>query len=253
VTDIAHSERKASLELLRELRLKAHEARREQRKLRIAFRGRPDLLARLEAAAKDGRKQIRLIRSLIRQFYPDDKPRPITLPESPHKFAVEEATGPPRLAADKRQRRSATGAPKSAPKGDVVSSDKPSLATNQLSVEPAEAATDLGWFDANPTRRYRVRGNWAIRRRGKDVFLRTPITSAPRYATDSEAGAEAVWWVSAYPHLSPEVRATMAKSAQTKRGPATLVTGPNYDPAKQRPGILQKELPQWQRLERGSS
>jgi hypothetical protein len=117
VTDIAHSERKASLELLRELRLKAHEARRELRVLRIAFRGRADLLARLEAAA------IRLIRSLIRQHYPDDQPRPITLPESPHKFAVEEATGPP----DKRQRRSVTGAPKSAPKGNVVSSDKPTL------------------------------------------------------------------------------------------------------------------------------
>jgi hypothetical protein len=112
VTDIAHSDRKASLERLRELR-------RELRKLRIACRGRADLLARLEVLAK------RLIRSLIRRA-PNDT-RPITLPESPAKFAVEEATGPPRLASDKRQRRSVTGAPKSAPKGNVVSSDKPTL------------------------------------------------------------------------------------------------------------------------------
>jgi hypothetical protein len=156
VTDIAHSDRKASLDLLRELRLKAHEAHRGLRKLRIACRGRADLLVRL----------VRLIRSLIRQFYPDDKPRPITLPESPHKFAVEEATGPPRPPSDKRQRRSVTGAPKSAPKGNVVSSDKPTL----------------------------------------------PRSSA-----------------------AAQQRRDYTRTSPIKRGP-------NYSPAKQQPGILQKEI-----------
>jgi hypothetical protein len=88
-------------------------------------------------------------------------------------------------------------------------------------VSAADAIDDHGWFSRHPQRRYRVRPGWVVRRRG-GVFLRAVILpSDPVYRGDDEGSAEAAWWASAYPHLSPEARAQMAREARRAAKAAT--------------------------------
>jgi hypothetical protein len=82
-------------------------------------------------------------------------------------------------------------------------------------VNPADAFSDHQFFADHPQRCYRIRPGWAIRRRPRGVFLRTPLSFGHRYV-DTEASAEAAWWEAAYPFLSPLERQAMAKAARGK-------------------------------------
>jgi len=79
-------------------------------------------------------------------------------------------------------------------------------------VTDSEAIADRAWFDKHPDRRYRIRDNWVIRRRG---FLRAPLP-AQHCRVDTEPNAETAWWQAAYPFLSPLVREQMAKAARQR-------------------------------------
>jgi hypothetical protein len=61
----------------------------------------------------------------------------------------------------------------------------------------------------HPDRQYRLRPGWAVRRRGHNTFLRTPITGSHE---DSERLAEPLWWQSA-PDLSRRTRDALTKAA----------------------------------------
>ena len=103
-------------------------------------------------------------------------------------------------------------------------------------VSPADSFSDQQFFSDNPQRRHYARPGpdravWVIRRRGRDVFLRTLIRLPGAYQ-DSERAAEAAWWLGASPHLTPEVRKQLAtaarRSTKTLRSvaPAARSAGP---------------------------
>ena len=85
-------------------------------------------------------------------------------------------------------------------------------------VTPAEILEDQQWFADHPHRQYRLRPGWALRRRSRCVFLRTPHTDTRTYP-DSERLAERLWWENAWPHLSPLARARLAKDARWRPKP----------------------------------
>jgi hypothetical protein len=82
-------------------------------------------------------------------------------------------------------------------------------------VSSADVDADLQFFADYPSRHYRIGRNWVIRRRGRGVFLRAPLPPDHRHV-DTEAGAERLWWLTAWPDLDPLVRAAMAKAARRK-------------------------------------
>ena len=85
-------------------------------------------------------------------------------------------------------------------------------------VSITEAFEDQQWFSDNPHRQYRLRPGWAVRRRGRDTFLRTPHEECP-YPDNSEAAAERLWWQSAWPELAPLERGALAKAARRRSTP----------------------------------
>jgi hypothetical protein len=90
-------------------------------------------------------------------------------------------------------------------------------------VTDADARDDVGWFDANAGRRYRIVADrhLVVRRYARGVFLRTIILPDHHHLDDGEGSAEAAWWASAYPHLSPEARAQMARESRQRVKAAT--------------------------------
>jgi hypothetical protein len=81
-------------------------------------------------------------------------------------------------------------------------------------VTAADSLDDIAWFDANATRRYRVRQGWAIRRRGT-VLLRTPIAK-PVALVDNEGAADLSWWTAAWPALSAQERKALMVASRPK-------------------------------------
>lgn len=86
-----------------------------------------------------------------------------------------------------------------------------------MSVTDADVWADQQFAADHPGRRYWLRDGWAVRRRGRSVFLRTRTqagASPVGTPSDSEELAERIWWQSAWPDLSPLVRRQMAKAAR---------------------------------------
>jgi hypothetical protein len=75
-----------------------------------------------------------------------------------------------------------------------------------------EAGTDAAWFDEHPSRRYRLRPGWAVRRVA-GVYLRTPIASR---APDDEREAEKAWWAAAWPALDEKTRGKLMRKARKR-------------------------------------
>jgi len=69
-------------------------------------------------------------------------------------------------------------------------------------VTDADVSDDQQLFADHPRRQYRLRPGWAVRRRARGVFLRTPLP------------ADRVRWTAAFPYLSPLARAELAKAAR---------------------------------------
>jgi len=86
-------------------------------------------------------------------------------------------------------------------------------------VTQEDVFSDQQWFADHPSRQYRLRDGWTVRRRARGVFLRTPLASDRRYPDNDERLAEFVWWAAAFPHLSPQERKALAKTAGQRTKP----------------------------------
>jgi len=88
------------------------------------------------------------------------------------------------------------------------------------SVTAADALDDGDWFDTNPTRRYRMRpaqgGAWIVRRRGR-VMLRAYTATLPAKPPASERSIEQLWYATAWPCLTPQRRAELARASRPKQ------------------------------------
>jgi len=101
-------------------------------------------------------------------------------------------------------------------------------------VSLADILGDQQFFVDRPHRRYRLRRGWAVRRRGRGVFLRTALPEQHRYDTQdaSEAEAERAWWECAWPMLPPGARAALAKAARGQKAGRSVAALPNSEGSK---------------------
>jgi hypothetical protein len=79
-------------------------------------------------------------------------------------------------------------------------------------VTEASAGGDRAWFSANPTRRYRARPGWIIRRRGT-ALLRT--RAAARSLPDDDTALRVAWVGAAWPDLDPVQQRALIKAIRT--------------------------------------
>lgn len=86
----------------------------------------------------------------------------------------------------------------------------------------AAAIDDSAWFATHLGRRYRIRldpagGWWLVRRRRGGVFLRCWADRLPRMP-DNDTAIRAWWFRTAWPELSPKVRAKLISEARQLEG-----------------------------------